>query len=515
MGSFENLFATPLSGTLKFQNGGYINNSLTAGLQATFGFSGVVNGRTLLLDPRYLRTAEAVYVSTTDPRDMFMVSWNVDNRTSSMGTPVRFASTNANVTMLDDSDDAGVYKLTSLKLQDYWVGKSSNVKFQNYSVANSPFSLTLLKAPDYTYDLQAPTSVAEGSGALITITRNGATGFSSVVYLNTVAGSATAGSDFIVFNKVAVSFGENESTRTINVRALMDTVAESPETFSAQIFSKQTDATPIQSRNITINNTVPSFSYTVSALTVADEGGAVTFKIDRTGTTDLASTVFANTASGSAVEGADFNAVLRVPVQFSVGMLSTTIQVQTRVDAFDEQQENFLLRLFDSTTSVTALASGTGLINNRDSINLTGTAANNNIVGNELDNIITGLGGGDQLTGGLGRDTFRYLNVTDSGLLASAQDRITDFRKGEDKIDLSAIDANQGLAGDQAFTGFISPTAAFTTPGQMKINHNGSYNYTIFLNTNTTAAAEAAINVQLVGVPSGQPQSLALSDFTL
>jgi Peptidase M10 serralysin C terminal len=40
-------------------------------------------------------------------------------------------------------------------------------------------------------------------------------------------------------------------------------------------------------------------------------------------------------------------------------------------------------------------------------------------------------------------------------------DTVSDFTQGEDKIDLSAIDANGTLAGDQAFT-FISDPASHT-----------------------------------------------------
>ncbi len=42
-------------------------------------------------------------------------------------------------------------------------------------------------------------------------------------------------------------------------------------------------------------------------------------------------------------------------------------------------------------------------------------------------------------------------------------DDITDFTQGEDKIDLSAIDANGVLAGDQAFT-FLENSPSF--PGR-------------------------------------------------
>ncbi len=86
---------------------------------------------------------------------------------------------------------------------------------------------------------------------------------------------------------------------------------------------------------------------------------------------------------------------------------------------------------------------------------LTGGAGNDTLYG--------GLGA-DTLTGGLGLDIFQYRSVAES--TPAGRDGIQDFTLG-DKIDLSRIDANTLLAGDQAFT-FIG-SGAFT-------NHAGELN---------------------------------------
>ncbi|MGY6217218.1 calcium-binding protein [Methylolobus aquaticus] len=94
-------------------------------------------------------------------------------------------------------------------------------------------------------------------------------------------------------------------------------------------------------------------------------------------------------------------------------------------------------------------------------INLTGNALSQELIGNAGDNRLSGGGGNDILTGGLGKDVlvgglgqdvFAYEQVLDSGLTFKF-DRILDFKAGTDKIDLSAIDANEATAGiDDAFT---------------------------------------------------------------
>jgi Ca2+-binding RTX toxin-like protein len=83
--------------------------------------------------------------------------------------------------------------------------------------------------------------------------------------------------------------------------------------------------------------------------------------------------------------------------------------------------------------------------------------------------VITGRGGADIMQGGGWSDRFVYLATTDAPL----GETITDFVSGSgDLIDLSAIDTNAALAGDQAFV-FIG-TAAFTIGGGAQVRFSGT-----------------------------------------
>jgi hypothetical protein len=90
---------------------------------------------------------------------------------------------------------------------------------------------------------------------------------------------------------------------------------------------------------------------------------------------------------------------------------------------------------------------------------LSGTALDDALVGSEQTDMIYGLagddwltggGGADVLTGGDGADVFVFNGVSDAGI-GAARDKIADFEKGIDLIDLSGIDANTSDAADAEF----------------------------------------------------------------
>jgi serralysin len=120
--------------------------------------------------------------------------------------------------------------------------------------------------------------------------------------------------------------------------------------------------------------------------------------------------------------------------------------------------------------------------------NATGGSGNDLLVGNSVNNILKGGAGNDilygglgadQLWGGAGADVFVYGSVGES--TAAAPDRILDFVRGQDKIDLSALDefVNGGVVLQfvNSFTGqagqaILSYNAA-SNVGGLGIDFNG------------------------------------------
>jgi Ca2+-binding RTX toxin-like protein len=96
---------------------------------------------------------------------------------------------------------------------------------------------------------------------------------------------------------------------------------------------------------------------------------------------------------------------------------------------------------------------------------------------------LIGGGSSDLLTGGAGADTFRYDAVSDG----SKSDYITDFVTGVDRIDLTRIDANSNVGGDQAFT-WIGSNAFSHVAGELRIYlDNGQWRVEGDINGDTIA----------------------------
>ena len=84
-----------------------------------------------------------------------------------------------------------------------------------------------------------------------------------------------------------------------------------------------------------------------------------------------------------------------------------------------------------------------------------------------------GVLGRDTLTGGAGADLFEFLWSSDSATAPAGMDTVTDFNPADgDRIDLSAIDAATGQAGNQSFAWI---TTAFTgTAGELHFVTQGT-----------------------------------------
>ncbi|HTU11686.1 MAG TPA: M10 family metallopeptidase C-terminal domain-containing protein [Allosphingosinicella sp.] len=114
------------------------------------------------------------------------------------------------------------------------------------------------------------------------------------------------------------------------------------------------------------------------------------------------------------------------------------------------------------------------LTGNRYGQTITGNAGANALNGGGGDDLLSGGLGHDRLAGGTGADSFVFGQAADSRPLTLRSDgaklrpdTIGDFTSGQDRIDLSAIDANRSTAANDAFT-FIGAAAFGGQAGQLR-----------------------------------------------
>ncbi len=125
--------------------------------------------------------------------------------------------------------------------------------------------------------------------------------------------------------------------------------------------------------------------------------------------------------------------------------------------------------------------------------------------GNDVLHVFAGFDADYTLSGGAGADLFKY-SVDDADLGNVEKNIITDFAGAGagigDRIDLTTIDANDTLTGNQAFTyigsnpfTFVSSLGFFHVPGQLR--YSGGV-----LQGNTDFDGAAEFEIQLIGAPA-------------
>jgi Ca2+-binding RTX toxin-like protein len=122
---------------------------------------------------------------------------------------------------------------------------------------------------------------------------------------------------------------------------------------------------------------------------------------------------------------------------------------------------------------------------------LVGNAAANALSGGAGYDLLTGAGGRDLLTGGGGLDRMIYKSISESGTAFASRDVINTFAHG-DKIDLSAIDANSRVAGNQAFT-FV--TNFTRVAGQLQWDQTAPAGWLVTGDVNGDGAADFSLQI--------------------
>lgn len=221
-------------------------------------------------------------------------------------------------------------------------------------------------------------SVSEGNTGTkyltFTITRGGSTAVAGSVqyFTQTIAGGATANTDFTPKAATLMSFPVGVTSKTFTVAIRGDYVAEGDESFQVGLkaaVNGDLPAFPFGYGTIVNDDSSATPSISIGDVSIA-EGNSftknVTFTVTRSG--NLAGTTAFKyaTQNGTAIAPGDYAAKALTSLSFTAGQSSKTLTVTIKGDTVPEPDEMFTVVLSAATGGTIGDGSGTGTIVNDD-----------------------------------------------------------------------------------------------------------------------------------------------------
>ena len=202
-------------------------------------------------------------------------------------------------------------------------------------------------------------NVAEGRDAVFRVTLRPATNHVVSVTYTTMDGTAVADADYTPVTGT-LRFEPRETTKTIRVPVLLDTMTEQSETFTVELSNPggSTLADPIGVGTIRAD---PAPSLRIGDATPVAEGDEAVFTVTLTPPNEQVVTVDYTTTDGTAVADEDYSATSGT-LRFAPGDTSKTIRVPTLRDAVAEPVETFTVVLSNPSGTNVVHDTGVGTI---------------------------------------------------------------------------------------------------------------------------------------------------------
>ena len=205
------------------------------------------------------------------------------------------------------------------------------------------------------------------SETAFTVTLSAASDVPVTVSYTTAPGSATAGSDFTPVSGT-LTFAPGETTKTVLVQTVDDTIAEPTETFTLNLSNPTGGAIIINGQGVaTILDNDRSLS--INDVT-KDEGKTgtttFTFTVTLSAAYDVPVTVNFATANGTATTSDNDYVAKSGTLTFAAGQTTKTIAITVKGDKKKEADEAFFVNLSGATNAVILDGQGLGTILNDD-----------------------------------------------------------------------------------------------------------------------------------------------------
>ena len=396
---------------------------------------------------------------------------------------------------------------------------------QTYNLGNSSATVTIVDNETSTVNFSSSTYSVDENGANVTLTllRNGNVNTAARVNVTTVAGNATANSDYVTTSR-SIDFAQGQTTATFSVPILDDQFVEGTEFFQIALSAQQSSGAiigPVGLATVYILDDEPAdtvagaVQFGNGTYGVLENAGSITLSVllNRTGNTNAPASVQYATVAGSA--GTNRFTPTSGTLNFAPGTAVATITVPIINDSVLEPPQNFAVVLSNPVNAVLAVpSSATVTIQDDDGINTvqfeqaTYGAIEDTLVG---DNGVATL----RLRAVRGADPNQVLTVglafgpapPDSAIPGTDYELPTNttvtFPPGTSSqtVDIQLLN-RVGAQGNRSFTVSLQNPGAFTTVGQQ-----GSARVTIFddSGSNTVQFTTSAIRFK-----ENEQQAIAL-----
>jgi len=203
--------------------------------------------------------------------------------------------------------------------------------------------------------------------AAFAVTLSGPSSQPVTVNYATANGTATAGSDYTAAS-AQLTFAPGETSKTVNVAVLGDTIDEANETFTLNLSgaTNATIATGAGTATITDDDGSPSLSINSVTATEGNTGTTnATFTVTLSAVSGQTVTVNYGTANGTATAGTDYTTTSGQLI-FAPGVTTQTVSVPVIGDTLDEANETFTVVLSGAVNATIGTGTGTGTITDDD-----------------------------------------------------------------------------------------------------------------------------------------------------
>jgi RHS repeat-associated protein len=236
-------------------------------------------------------------------------------------------------------------------------------------------------------------------------------------------GTATAPADYNN-TPIAVNFADGETTKTVVIPIVNDTLLESTETLNL-VLSNPTGGATLGTQNtatLTVVDDDMELAFSAPTFSVNEDGNAIAaVTVTRTGRSTGEVGAILTLANGTATSPGDYNNTA-IPVIFADGEMTKTVVIPIINDTLAEDNETINLSLGTPTGGATIGSQNTASLmvvdNDAPSGDLT-------LIGTDGNNTLTGGSGNDTLYGGRGNDNLQ----------GRAGNDILDGGEGNDTLD--------------------------------------------------------------------------------